>query len=225
MLYLLINICSVSIPYIFSFHRKINFQRQWHAAFPAILITALCFVAWDIVFTERGIWGFNPDYISGLYLFNLPVEEVLFFICIPYACLFTYHCLSLFFSLQWKTRSVQIVCITLALLLMVISTLYMDRAYTFVTFISTAVLLLLLQFVFKVTWLGKLFSIYPVLLIPFFIVNGILTGTGPDAPVVWYNDAENMGIRLLTIPVEDVVYGFELIMLNVLFFERWRLCR
>jgi lycopene cyclase domain-containing protein len=68
--------------------------------------------------------------------------------------------------------------------------------------------------------MDRVFTVYLLLLIPFFIVNGILTGTGLEEPVVWYNDEENLGIRLLTIPVEDVVYGFELFLLTVFFFEK-----
>jgi lycopene cyclase domain-containing protein len=74
--------------------------------------------------------------------------------------------------------------------------------------------------VLKVNWLDRLFTTYLVLLIPFFIVNGILTGTGLPAPVVMYNDEENLAIRLLTIPVEDIVYGFELFLVTVIFFEK-----
>jgi lycopene cyclase domain-containing protein len=60
---------------------------------------------------------------------------------------------------------------------------------------------------------------YLVILLPFFIVNGILTGTGLEEPVVWYNDNENMGVRLFTIPVEDTIYGFLLIGLNITLYE------
>ena len=54
------------------------------------------------------------------------------------------------------------------------------------------------------------------ILIPFFIVNGILTGSGIDEQVVWYNNNENLGIRFLTIPVEDFGYAFSLILFNLL---------
>jgi len=47
-------------------------------------------------------------------------------------------------------------------------------------------------------------------------VNAILTGTGIADPVVWYNDSENLGIRILTIPVEGVGYAFSLILFNLL---------
>ena len=52
------------------------------------------------------------------------------------------------------------------------------------------------------------------------VVNGILTGTGINEEVVWYNAEHFMGFRLLTVPVEDFFYGFLLILLNVIVFEK-----
>ena len=52
----------------------------------------------DIVFTKLQIWSFNNDYVSGLYLFKLPIEEWLFFIVIPFCCVFIYESINYFFS-------------------------------------------------------------------------------------------------------------------------------
>jgi len=217
-LYLLVNFFTVIIPFLFSFHPKLRFDKKFKAFFLANGLVALVFILWDIVFTKIGVWGFNPDYLLGIYFFHLPLEEILFFICIPFSCVFTYHCVNLFFDIQWPPKTETVFVISLSVLLFLVGAFFYDRLYTAYTFISLSIVLLALKYLAKVTWLPKLFSIYTILLIPFFIVNGILTGTGPDNPVVWYNNAENLGVRLLTIPVEDVFYGFELVLLNVFLF-------
>ena len=59
-------------------------------------------------------------------------------------------------------------------------------------------------------------------MIPFLIVNGLLTGTYLDQPVVWYNNMENSSYRLLTIPYEDIFYGFDLLLINTIIYEHFK---
>ena len=88
--YLIIDLGCIFIPFIFSFISYRAFYKEWKHFMPANLIVAFVFILWDYYFTEIGVWGFNPEYLTGIYLGNLPLEEVLFFICIPY--LFSNRC-------------------------------------------------------------------------------------------------------------------------------------
>ena len=56
----------------------------------------------------------------------------------------------------------------------------------------------------------------------FLPVNGILTGTGLDSPIVNYNPNEFLGIRILTIPIEDAVYGYTQFLLVLYFFKEFQ---
>lgn len=216
-LYLLVNFFTIIIPFIYSFHPKIKFHLTWRGFLPAVVLIGAVFVAWDMWFTSMGVWGFNPDYLSGIPIGNLPLEEVLFFICIPYACVFTYFCLDKFFTLSWNPNVEAAFCLIFSIGLITLGLINYDRIYTLTTFISTGLVCLALKFLLKVDWFGKASTVYGILLFPFFIVNGILTGTGIEAPIVWYDHAENLDIRILTIPIEDAFYGFELILLNIYF--------
>lgn len=220
--YLLINFFAVLICFIFSFHPKIKFSRHFAAFFKASSLVAVFFIAWDVYFTANGVWWFNDKYLLGLRIFGLPVEEILFFICIPFSCVFTYYCLDKFFKLDWKFSAERILVIILMFIFLAVAILNLDKIYTAVTMITTIATLAVLHFGLKITWLGKATVIYLILSPGFLSVNGILTGTGLDSPVVNYNPADFMGIRLWTIPVEDAVYGYEMILWNLFFFKKFK---
>ncbi|MCB0491425.1 MAG: lycopene cyclase domain-containing protein [Cyclobacteriaceae bacterium] len=218
-LYLIIDLAAVSLPLLFSFHPKANFSRKWKYLWPAILLPGAFFLIWDEWFTSMGVWGFNPKYLTGIYLFSLPIEEILFFICIPYACVFTYEAVGYFSKKDFSLFTANKITIVLLALLSITAFLNIHRWYTLSTSFLSLLFLLYIHFKLKPSYLGKFYFTYLIILIPFFIVNGILTGTGIEGQVVWYNNAENLGLRLGTIPIEDVFYGMLLILMNVALFE------
>ena len=217
-LYLFVLLFSVIVPFAFSFHSKLNFHHQFKAAFLSIAAVAIPFVLWDMYFTTLMVWGFNPSYLLGISIYNLPLEEVLFFICIPFCCLFTYHSLNLMRKSSVNIRLAASLSIILGIVLFISGLFYLQKSYTLWSF-TTAGLSLIILGIKRPLYISNFWIAYLVLLLPFFIVNGILTGTGPDRPVVWYNNAENLGLRILTIPIEDFVYGMTLILWNIVLFE------
>ncbi len=219
LLYLLVDFFTILVPFLFSFHPKIKFYKTWKQFFTASVIVAFIFIIWDAIFTYLHVWSFNPRYVTGIYFLHLPVEEILFFICIPFSCVFTFFCLDKFYNLGWSDKSEKYFVLFLFTILVVTALIYAYRLYTSITFITTAFTLVFLKFIFRVKWLGKAISVYAILLVPFLIVNGILTGSGLQQPVVMYNKTEIMNIRLFTIPLEDVFYGLELFLLNLTLYK------
>ena len=216
--YLLIDVLSLLAPLVFSFHPRIRLYRHWNALLPAILVVAAGYALWDSLFVHLGIWGFNPHYITGLYIGNLPIEELLFFICIPYACVFTFECLSGLIAPAFsRIDIIKGVSYVFSALMVLTAVIFHSRTYTASALTLNAGLVLLGTLI-KVPWLPKFYVVYGILLIPFLIVNGLLTGTGLAAPVVWYKESGIIGLRIMTIPVEDVFYGMGLILLNVWLF-------
>ncbi len=182
---------------------------------PGILITAIPFIIWDVIFTAVGVWGFNPEYITGIFFFNLPIEEILFFFCIPYACLFTYFALNQLIEKDHLFPHQELISSLLIFFLLIFGGYYMNNLYTGVTFMLTGLFLAFIMLKLRTRFMGRFYFAFGFILIPFFIVNGILTGSFIDEPVVWYNNKENLGIRLGTIPLEDVFYGMLMVLVPV----------
>lgn len=217
--YLLINLVSVSIPLVLSFDRKVHFYRRWKYLFPAIGISLTVFVVWDVIFTHAGVWGFNPLHLSGIKIINLPLEEWLFFITVPYSSLFIYDVFKAYISRDPFARISRSVSFFLMGFLLVFSLLNYDKLYTFITFLFLFFYIFSLEIVLRVKYMGWFYFSYLFVLIPFLIVNGLLTGGYIEQEVVWYNNQENLGFRIFTIPVEDIFYGMLLILMNASLYE------
>ena len=217
--YLWINILAVFIPVVLSFDRKVHFYTNWKYLIPAIILTGIVFIVWDIIFTEKGIWGFNPIHLSGIYVLNVPFEECLFFFTVPYASVFTYEVFNAYLKKDHLKKYQLYISIIFIITLTGLAILFFRKMYTTVTAIILAVFLALHQFIVKSKYLGRFYFSYLIILFPFLIINGLLTGSVITEEVVWYNPQEILGLRIFTIPVEDTIYGMILIMMNVSIYE------
>lgn len=216
--YLLINILTIFFPIVLSFDKRVAFYKRWKFIWPGMLITGVLFLFWDILFTIHGVWSFNDRYIIGVRIMDLPIEEIMFFLTVPFACIFIYECLN--YYVKWQlpigiTKSISVILIILSAILTVV---YHNHWYTVITFGLLLVILIIFQFVLKSKWLGRFWLAYIVSLLPFYIVNGILTAV----PIVLYNNQQNLGIRVGTIPLEDHFYSMALLVMNVGFFEYFK---
>lgn len=219
--YLLINILTIAAPLVWSFEPNMRFIGHWRYLWPAIGITALLFLVWDVIFTYLGFWGFTSNYLTGIYIFNLPIEEVLFFITVPYACMFIYETVYFLWRDKIKKGIFYQLSLVACVFLFFVGIINYDKWYTVTACIGACGLLAYhivrkKQINHEVFWVS-----YMIILFPFTVVNGILTGFATEQPIVWYNNNENLGIRFLTIPVEDFAYNLLLLLLNVTLYERW----
>lgn len=216
--YMLVNLAAFLPVFILSFDEKVAFWSKRSSIFKAIAIVATPFIAWDMWFTNMGVWGFNQVYLGGLNIYNLPLEEVLFFVAIPYASIFTYQCVRSYFKTSWIQKLGRPFLILVSVLCILAIATQGKNWYTGLT-----AALLLPSCLFLVwknpEWLGHFSLGYLLIIPPFIILNGILTGTGIPEQIVWYNEEEMIGQRLLTIPVEDFFYGMLLILWNVYFYQ------
>ncbi len=223
--YLIINISAVFFPFILSFDKKVHFYKKWKFLFPAIFVTASFFIIWDIIFTHYGIWGFNEKYVN-LFIFGLPLGEWLFFITVPYACVFIHECLICYFKSDPLRKYDRTISYFLIIFFIIVGLLNLYRIYTAWTFFISASFLLIHSLYIPNTFRTRFYIAYLISLIPFTIINGILTGGYNNEPVVIYNNTHNLTAlldhRFLSIPFDDFIYGFLLIFMTVSLYEYFK---
>ena len=217
-LYFYILLFSIAIPLFYTILFK-DFIKFWKYFIISTALVAAIFLIWDYFFTAIGVWSFNNDYCLGIEMLGMPLEEWLFFLIIPFCSLFIHYCaITVNPNFKFNKKASFYLTLTLIVLVFTVAIANSTKYYTAVNFFILAMVLSLGLLFFR-SHLQKFYASFMVILIPFFIVNGILTGSFIEAPIVSYNDLENLGIRLFTIPVEDIGYAFSMLFGNLMIFE------
>ena len=218
-LYGWVMIFTIIGPFALSFDKKVHFYTYFPSLFKSILPVSTLFIFWDILFTKKSIWGFTAEHISTIKVANLPLEEVLFFILVPFACLFIYEVSKSYFpnlNVSKVIKPFNYVFISLGLILI---SKGIGNWYTCSAVTTGILLVLIFGIILKKSWYGWFVVSFLIALIPFLIVNGILTGAITPKPIVWYSENHIVGWRIITIPVEDLYYNLSLLLPITAFFE------
>ncbi|MEM2769229.1 MAG: lycopene cyclase domain-containing protein [Candidatus Anstonellales archaeon] len=158
----------------------------------ATVINAIIFLTIDTFLTGKS-WYFNQGYILGFYLINLPIEEVLFFLVIPPIV----YILSLYLPshISYRYINIGIVLVAILILSSAKSGIYTDLM------IILSIIGLVYYIIFGDMEIDRAVVLSYLLFLPY---NYILT----SVPVVVYIPEGFSNIRFITIPVEDFLFNF-----------------
>lgn len=213
--YLLINLLVILFPLIFSFEKSIYHIKNISIVIKAISYVGIPFLIWDEIFTRLNIWNFNSSKIIGIKFLSLPLEEVLFFICIPYSIIFIYEII----NHHYKHLSIKIswnYLLYSGFLLSLVSLFVYEKTYSAIVILLTGIFISFVSFNKHNLFQKMSFWITIIIsFLGFLIINYFLT----SIPVVIYNESKIIGLRIITIPIEDFFYNFLLLGLNLYFYD------
>lgn len=221
--YLLFDVAILAVPFVVGAWRPAWFYDRLGAALRATLWAAVPFVAWDAAVAGRH-WWWNPAHVLGPGLLGLPLEELLFFLAVPLTCLFTWervlggdraapHREPVLGPLRLEHLYVlAAACVPLG-----IAVAAQGLEYTGYALLALG-LVALLDHALGVGLLvaPRALAFFGVVQVLTLACNGYLTGR----PVVLYDERYQLGIRVLTIPIEDFAFGLALVWLGMIAYQR-----
>ncbi len=192
-------------------------KRRYRSLLFSVGVVSPLYLVWDFLATWKDSWHFNPKWVLGIYVVDLPIEEVLFFFVTPFATLLIYD-----FVMQ-KVKDREFTFVTrgrvtaVALLLLLADVFLTSYSYTFIDLVYVASSLLLVEFVDSSMLKSRNYWIFVLLTyIPFMVFDFFLT----SLPVVIYGPHSILGVRIITIPVEDALYSFSMMNFYTLFYRQ-----
>lgn len=217
--YLLVDLVMLAPLVLIGVFKPEWFKGGLKPALSATVVASIPFVVWDSLVVGRH-WWFNEAHVMPVRFFGLPIEEYLFFLVVPMACLITWE---LAFDAK-RERPVDWLKFAGPLLLLVTAALgakawSTGREYTAFSLwsVSLSVVVDVLSGT-RVYSMKKGWAFLVTVAALTTIFNGYLTGR----PVVLYDEQYQVPFRVITIPIEDYGFGIALAMLAAIRYQSGR---
>lgn len=206
-LYLWLDLFVAAGPLALSFDRRVAYVRSWPAVFAAAAIVGAPFIVWDLLAAAAGVWWWSDRFAGPPILSSLPPGELAFFLVVPFSCLFLYEVFASYLP-DRRVRFPRRLAVAVALVSFAAGGAALPKSYTAVVLASFG-LFFLLAGLPRPSLLEErtVWVTFAASFVPFAMVNGLLTAL----PVVLYNPSAILGVRIVTIPLEDFFYSFALV--------------
>ncbi len=215
--YLIFNLIVIGGPLLFSFDSRYAYYRKWPRVFLSLALPMAFFVSWDALVAGRH-WWFNELYTTNIKIAGLPLGEWLFFITVPFSCLFIWEII----RNEKRHESKQLgflypilfACIPLGIIVFMTGKEY--TGLVLITFGLTALLEKLLKTDLLLRPVTYVF--FAIIIGLILVFNGYLTAR----PVVLYGETYQIGFRVITIPIEDFGYGIVHLLSCTILYEKFK---
>lgn len=214
--YYLLNLAIIAPVLILSFTTNVKPHRHIKGLLAGYLFVSLPFLVWDFWSVDRGVWAFNSEYITGPYIWGLPLEEILFFITVPFAMVYVWGVVKKYVGDIGIPAIFPLIALGALAAGSVWSLIYYwDNAYTRTVAIA-ALIMIIIALGTRLTFTLR-FWVYQLLILGLFLIfNSILT----MLPIVTYSPDAIIGFKFGDIPIEDFLYVFTFINLFLFAFNK-----
>lgn len=213
--YLAFNLLVFLPPLLLSIFSDVKTYKNWRPIGLSLLLVSVPFIIWDIWAAANNHWFFSTTYITNPRYFGIPIEEMLFFITVPFAMCFVWDVLGKYIHSKPVSGILAATGISLiSLTALVLLFAQWNRGYTRSAAIAT--ILAVTVIILSGWWCRNRFWWFQLILFALFLfANTFLTAL----PVITYGDTSAIGYRIGTIPIEDFLFNFALINLFVITYD------
>lgn len=89
--YLILMAACVAITLPLEFLLRARVYRRLPLMLPSVGVVVVVFGLWDLLGIVRDHWTYNPEFITGIHLGPMPLEELVFFVVISLCALLSYE--------------------------------------------------------------------------------------------------------------------------------------
>jgi lycopene cyclase domain-containing protein len=198
--FLFIDVLVFLVPMLLMLDKRFESKKTFNQLLPALVLMAVLFTVWDMVFSHLLIRTFNPSHVIGFYFLGIPFEEYLLFLLSPFAVTVMYEYMSNIVPEKMRQQNGNSFAMILAVIFLFLAMAFRQFPYTFYTCLFSSLLLQFNVYFLKSEFLGRYFFVFAVALVPAMLIHAVLT----SHPVIQYSNAGISGIKIGTIPFEDI---------------------
>lgn len=213
--FLFLALGLIVLPFVLQFDKKFFKEGTLPAAIGASLVSGVIFSAITLAMQLAGLLHFDTASTIGLIIGGVPLEQYLLNFSFAFAASGLYQ----YLNMKFPKNDLQKYSLAVSNLLLGLCVAFLffgyTKWYTMFTFATLTVVLFLIEYVGSLRFMYKAYRAFLVMLVPFYLVYGILFWNG----VLRVAKNQLTGMFVAKIPIETHFIALSMVLVSVYVFE------